>query len=48
MAFENEYFAIFGSLFTAKQRDHILMRMVRGLHEEEVLEVFESREGPLE
>lgn len=48
MAFENEYLAIFESLFTAKQREHMLMRMVHGLYEEEVLELFESHEGPLE
>lgn len=47
MALENEYFAILGKLFTAKQRRNILMRMVRGLYKE-VLEFFESYEGPLE
>lgn len=39
---------MFGSLFTAKQKEHILMRMVHGLYDEELLELSESHEGPLE
>lgn len=47
MSLENEYFAIIGKVFTAKQRVNILMRIVHGLYKE-VLELFESYEGPLE
>lgn len=47
MTLENEYFAIFGKLLTAKQRVNILMKIVHGLYKE-VLELFESYEGPLE
>lgn len=47
MALENEYFAIFADLFTAKQRECILTRIVRGLYDE-ILELFDSVEGPLE
>ena len=46
MAYEN-YFVIYGNLFTAKQRVNILVRTVHDLYKE-LLELFESYEGALE
>lgn len=46
-AFENKYFSVFGKLVTARQRVNILMRIVHGLYNE-ILEVFESYEGPVD